>query len=167
MNTPDDDRAGAGRSRRRWFAGLAALGGVGLFGAGAAIAQPWGHHRGRDPEEIARHLERRIDRMIRSVGGTSEQRDRIVAIAKTALADLRPMRDQMRQARRQGLELLAAPAIDRPALEKLRATQMQSADTLSRRMLQAMADAAEVLTPEQRAKVAERMKHRMEHRWRR
>jgi periplasmic protein CpxP/Spy len=43
---------------------------------------------------------------------------------------------------------------------------MQAADALSRRMLQAMADAAEVLTPEQRAKVAERIKQRMEHRWR-
>jgi len=167
MNTPDEDRAGPGKTRRRWFAGLAALGGVGLFGAGTAVAQPWGHRHGRDPEEIARRLERRIDRMVRSVGGTPEQRDRIVAIARTALTDLRPMRDQVRQARRQGLELLAAPTIDRPALEKLRATQMQSADALSRRMLQAMADAAEVLTPEQRAKVAERMKRRMEHRWRR
>jgi Spy/CpxP family protein refolding chaperone len=29
-----------------------------------------------------------------------------------------------------------------------------------------MADAAEVLTPEQRTKVAERIRHRMERRWR-
>jgi periplasmic protein CpxP/Spy len=45
--------------------------------------------------------------------------------------------------------------------------KMQAADALSRRMTQAMADAAEVLTPEQRAKVAEHMQRRMEHRWRR
>jgi periplasmic protein CpxP/Spy len=167
MNTPDEDRARPGKTRRRWFAGLAALGGLGLLATGAAVAQPWGHRHGRDPEEIARRLERRIDRMIRNVGGTPEQRERIVAIAKAALADLRPMRDQMRLARGQGLDLLAATTIDRPALEKLRSTQMQTADALSRRMLQAMADAAEVLTPEQRTKVAERIKHRMEHRWRR
>jgi periplasmic protein CpxP/Spy len=166
MSTPEHEPARPGKSRRRWFAGLAALGGLGLLGAGAAGAQPWGHRRTRDPEEMARRIERRIDRMIREVGGTPEQKERIVAIAKAALAELRPMRDQMRQARRQGLELLAAPAIDRTALEKLRTAQVQAADALSRRMTQAMADAAEVLTPEQRAKVAERIRRRMEHRWR-
>jgi periplasmic protein CpxP/Spy len=165
MTTPREDPVRPGKTRRRWFAGLAALGGLGLFGAGAAVAQPWRHERGLDPEQMARRLERRIGRMIKEVGGTTEQKDRIVAIAKAALAELRPMRDQVRQARRQGLDLLAAPAIDRAALEKLRTTQMQAADALSRRMMVAMADAAEVLTPEQRAKVAERMKRRMEHRW--
>jgi len=49
-------------------------------------------------------------------------------------------------------------------LEQQRALQMQAADARSRRMLQAMADAAEVLTPEQRAKAAERLKSRMRHR---
>ena len=33
-------------------------------------------------------------------------------------------------------------------------------------MLQAMADASDVLTPEQRTKVAERLKQRMDRRWR-
>jgi len=60
--------------------------------------------------------------------------------------------------------LLAAPTIDRAALEQVRVAQMQSADARSRRTLQAMADAAEVLTPEQRAKAAERMRRRMERR---
>jgi periplasmic protein CpxP/Spy len=166
MNKPDDDPVAPAQARRRWFAGLAALGGLGLFGAGAASAQPWRHGRGLDPEEMARRLDRRIGRLMQDVGGTPEQKERIVAIAKAALAELRPMREQMRQARRQGLELLAAPVIDRRALEQLRATQMQSADALSRRITQAMADAAEVLTPEQRAKAAERLKRRMEHRWR-
>jgi periplasmic protein CpxP/Spy len=166
MNKPDDDPVVPGKMRRRWFAGLAALGGVGLLGAGAAGAQPWGHRHGSDPDAMARRLERRIDRMIDAVGGTPEQKGRIVAIARAALAELRPMREQARQARRQGLELLAAPSIDRPALEKLRTLQMQAADALSRRIMQAMADAAEVLTPEQRTKVAERIRHRMERRWR-
>jgi periplasmic protein CpxP/Spy len=166
MTKPDDDTVASGKTRRRWFAGLAALGGLGLFGAGAASAQPWRHGRSLDPEEMARRLDGRIGRMIGDVGGTPEQKERIVAIAKAALAELRPMREQMRQARRQGLELLAAPVIDRRALEQLRTAQVQSADALSRRMMQAMADAAEVLTPEQRAKVAERMKRRMDHRWR-
>jgi len=47
---------------------------------------------------------------------------------------------------------LAQPAIDRAALETLRADHMKKMDLMSRRVLAAAMDAAEVLTPEQRAK---------------
>jgi periplasmic protein CpxP/Spy len=102
--------------------------------------------------------------MVQDAGGTPQQKDRLMAIATAALTELRPMREQLRQSRRAGLDLLAAPVVDRRALEQLRATQMQVADAKSRRMVQAMAEAAEVLTPEQRVKVAERMKQRMDRR---
>jgi protein CpxP len=164
MTTPSDDSLQPGKPRRRWFAALAALGGLGLLGA-QAQAHGWGRRRYRlDPEEMARRLDWGVGRLIQEVGGTPQQKDRLVAIATAALAELRPLREQMRQARRAGLELLAVPVIDRGALEQLRATQMQVADVKSRRMVQALADAAEVLTPEQRAKVAERMKQRMDRR---
>lgn len=162
MTTPSDDSLQPD-TRRRWFAGLAALGGLGLLSAQAA-AQGWGRHHRLDPEEMARRLDWRIGRLIKDVGGTTEQKDRLVAIWTAALADLRPLREQARQARRAGLDLLAAPVIDRRALEQLRVTQMQVADAKSRRMVQALADAAEVLTPEQRVKVAERRKQRMDRR---
>jgi Spy/CpxP family protein refolding chaperone len=64
------------------------------------------------------------------------------------------------------MALLAAPTIDRAALEQARVARMQVEDARSRRIVQAMADAAEVLTPEQRTKVAERFAKRMDH-WRR
>lgn len=151
-------------SRRRWFAGVVALGGLGLLG-GQAQAHGWGQRERLDPEEMARRLDWRIGRLIKDAGGTPQQKDRLVAIATAALAELRPLREQSRAARRRGLELLAAPSVDRNGLEQLRVTQMQLADAKSRRMLLAMADAADVLTPEQRAKVAERLKQRMDRRW--
>lgn len=150
-------------SRRRWFAGLATVGGLALLGA-QAQAQAWGGRSGLDPEERARRMEWRIGRLVEEAGGTPQQKDRLVAIATAALADLRPLREQMRESRRRGLELLATPVIDRRALEQLRATQVQLADAKSRRTVQAMADAAEVLTPEQRLKVAERLKQRVDRR---
>jgi periplasmic protein CpxP/Spy len=88
-----------------------------------------------------------------------------VAIASAAVADLQPLREQARQARLRSLQLLAGPMIDRVALEQQRALQVQAVDARSRRTLQAMADAAEVLTPEQRAKVAARMQARIGHRF--
>lgn len=163
MTTPPDDSSQPGKIRRRWFAGLAALGGLGLLGA-QAQAHGWGRRHRLDPEEMARRLDWRIGRLVQETGGTPQQKDRLVAIATAALADLKPLREQMRQARRAGLDLLATPVIDRRALEQSRATQMQAADAKSRRMVQAMADAAEVLTPEQRVKVAERLKRRMDRR---
>ena len=147
-------------SRRRWFTGLAAVGGLALLGA-QSQAHAWGR---LDPEERARRMEWRIGRLMEEVGGTPQQKDRLVAIATAAFADLRPLREQMRESRRRGLELLATPVIDRRALEQVRATQMQLADARSRRTVQAMADAAEVLTHEQRLKVAERLKQRMDRR---
>jgi periplasmic protein CpxP/Spy len=152
-------------SRRRWFAGLAALGGLGLLSK-HAHAHGWSRGEALDPEEMARRLDWRIGRLVKDAGGTPQQKEQLVAIATAALAEMKPMREQARAARRQGLELLAAPTVDRAALEQLRTTQMQLADASSRRVLQAMADASDVLTPEQRAKVAERLKQRMERRWR-
>lgn len=149
--------------RRRWFAGLAALGGLGLLGA-QAQAHGWGRRGRLDPEEMTRRLEWRIGRLVQDIGGTAEQKSRLVAIASAAMADLRPLRDQARQARLQGLDLLAAPVIDKAALEQARLAQMQAADARSRRMTQAWADAAEVLTPAQRLQAATRLKERMERR---
>lgn len=155
-----------GKSRRRWFAGLAAAGGLGALGLLGANAQAhgWGrrHRDTLDAEEMTRRMEWRIGHLVKEVGGTAQQKDRLVAIATAALADLKPLREQARAARRRGAELLAAPAVDRAALEQARAAQMQAADARSRRTLQAMADAAEVLTPEQRVKAAAHLQRRIE-----
>ncbi len=147
--------------RRRWFARLAAVGGLGLLSA-QAHAHGWGRRGALDPEEMARRLDYRVGRLVRDVGGTQQQKDRLVAIALAAQADLRPLRDQRRQARLLELDLLAAPVIDRVALERARVARMQAADARSRRVLQARADAAEVLTPEQRSQLAARLKQRIE-----
>jgi len=127
-----------------------------------AHAQGWSRGEPLDPAEMARRLDWRIGRLVSDVGGTPQQKDQLVAIATAAMADLKPLREQARAGRRQGLDLLAAQTVDRAALEQLRVAQMQLADTSSRRVLQAMADAADVLTPEQRAKAAERLKQRMD-----
>jgi periplasmic protein CpxP/Spy len=55
---------------------------------------------------------------------------------------------------------LTAPTIDRSAIERLRAEQIGLAETASKRIAQALADAADVLSPEQRRKVADWMAFR-------
>jgi periplasmic protein CpxP/Spy len=163
MDHTAKDTQPTGSSRRRWFAGLAALAALGA--AGTAAYAHGGRHHSLDPAERERRLEWRIDRLVQELGGTPDQKERLAAIARTAMADLQPMREQARETRRQGMALLAAPSIDRAALERVRAARMQAEDARSRRIVQAMADASEVLTPEQRANAAERLQQRMQ-RWR-
>jgi periplasmic protein CpxP/Spy len=114
-------------------------------------------------EHMAQAMEHRISRMIWAVDGTPEQKDRLMKLSQAAMADMKPLREQQMAARKKAMTLLAAPSVDRNALEQLRAQQSTLHDAISKRMTQHLADAAEVLTPAQRSKLAERMKQRGEH----
>lgn len=153
---------------RRWFGAMAGLGGLGLL-AHNAQAQGgmfggghWGRGGNHSPEEMAQMLDKRIGQMLEKVGGTPEQKTRLVQLAQTAMTDMKPLREQHKAARKKGMELLSAQSIDRAALERLRQEQMTAATAMSQRMVQHMADAAEVLTPAQRTQLATHMKERME-----
>jgi periplasmic protein CpxP/Spy len=106
----------------------------------------------------------RIDRMTKHIAieldATADQQVKIANIAKAAVADLRPLREKAHAARAQAVTLLTAPTIDRSAIERLRAEQIGLAETASKRIAQALADAADVLSPEQRRKVADWMASR-------
>jgi Spy/CpxP family protein refolding chaperone len=139
---------------------------VALASGGAAFAAPpsgpGGWHGGfdADPAAQGRRIDSMLDRWLAGVDATAEQRERIAAIMKGAAGDLAANRASRMEARRQAMALLAAPTIDRARLETLRVEQMQLADASSRRMMQAMVDSAEVLTPAQRSKLAERRAQR-------
>lgn len=182
--TPEPSSARCSRPRRAVLPMLA----VALVGIGAGVfatkaishGAMWGghHHFGAgfmrtggmmgaiDPAEaedragrMARHLSVEVD-------ATPEQTDKLAVIAKAAVKDLLPLRDRIREARKQGLDLLGQPAMDRMAIEKLRAEQMANMEAVSKRVAQALADAGEVLSPEQRKKLAERIeKARERHGW--
>lgn len=165
---PSSTKPSTDRSPRRRGWRAAAVGAV-LVGALAVAACSHGPFRGGhgataagpiDPERAARFVERMADRVIDAVDGTAEQRQRIQAIARAASDDLLPLGERTRTARRQSVELLGAATIDRAAIEALRADQIALADTASRRIAQALADTAEVLTPPQRTKLAERLQRR-------
>jgi len=122
---------------------------------------PWQHRlfwgQTFDPAAI----EDRADRMVRhlavEVDATAEQQDRLRGIVRSAVRDLLPLREKAMNSRARGRELLTQTTIDRAAIEALRGDQMALADQASRRVAQAIGDAASVLTPEQRRKISERM----------
>jgi protein CpxP len=159
------------RSRRRriaWIAVAALAVGVTVGAASTSAFSrggfgPAGWHRhgfmGRsfDPAQA----EARADRMVRhlavEVDATNEQQDKLRAVVKNAVKEVLPMREKVQAAREQARKLLTEPTINRSEIEKLRAEHVALADTFSRRVAQAFTDAAEILTPEQRKKLADLM----------
>jgi Spy/CpxP family protein refolding chaperone len=123
----------------------------------------WGHHSGHfDITEAREHVDAAVRFALRGVGASEEQQQRVSAIATTAVDDLRPLHERHRQNREAFHAALVKPTVDRQALEELRKAEVQLADEAATRIVRAMADAAEVLTPEQRAQLAsfaERMHH--------
>jgi protein CpxP len=173
QNLPQDSQAGAAaqkpRRRRFWM-----LAGVATVVAGLAACAP-GHHRHgdgpmgmhgqMDPESMGKRVDKAVEWVLSDVQASAEQKQKVSAIAKQAIGDLAPLRDKHRAARKSAVELMAAPTVDRAAMETLRAEQLQLADQASRRVTQALADVADVLTPEQRVKLKERLDKRMGRRW--
>lgn len=111
-----------------------------------------------DPAPTGERIERMVKRFADGVDATPEQKQRLTVIAQDLARDMAPQREKQRALRQRSVDLLAAPVIDRAAIEAARAEQQALMDAGSRRFTQALADAAEVLTPEQRVKMAERMR---------
>lgn len=95
-----------------------------------------------------------IQQVLDKVGATAEQKARIEAILHAGFASMTAAHADMQTTHARLRQLLTAPAIDRQALEALRASQIASLDQASRKLVDSFADAAEVLTPAQRAKLA-------------
>ena len=159
------------RSRRTaWIvAGVLAVGLTGVAataafsqGPGFGPMSPVHWHGGfmgaqLDPAQI----EDRADRMVRHVAieidATTEQQDKLRALVKGAVKDLVPMRAKAQAARAKARELLTQQTVDRAEIERFRTEQIAVADAFSKRVAQAVGEAAEILTPEQRRKLADRL----------
>ena len=157
--------------RRRFFrraaiaGAFAGLGGLGL-GAFAHGRGPGGRGDGPlDPAELEQRLDRMLKHLYVEIDATAAQQQKLGPIVKSAAKDLMPMRKDMRAARLKAMDLFTRDHVDRAAFEKLRAEQMELADQASKRLTEALADAAEVLTPLQRKVQSKRMHRFGGRRW--
>jgi Spy/CpxP family protein refolding chaperone len=168
-----NEDGGEGRGTRSAWRGIAiGVAGVLVMGAlvlGAAIGASapalahgkWhfggGNHRlgFHDPERVRSHLELGTRIAMRAIDATEDQEARVREIVDAAATDLLALAPRHREHRDALVALLAGASVDRAALESLRAEELALLESASRRAVEAIADVAEVLTPEQRAELVE------------
>ena len=117
----------------------------------------WGHSGGfaHSPEKAREHTEFAVEWMLSRIDTSQEQRSRVAEILGEFVEELLASHDQHREHADRLVELLSSPVIDRDALDGLRAAELELADDASSRLIGAIADAAEVLTAEQRLALLE------------
>ena len=139
-----------------------ALGGASVWAVGQDETPGFGHfghrmhfmHRGPvDPEAAREHVQIGVRWALKYVDATPDQEEQIRGIAVSAVDDLLPLRTQHLANREAFHAALSGGTIDRAGLEKARVAELKLADQASARLLKAVADAAEALTPEQRAQL--------------
>lgn len=161
-NPPTDRPKRCRRRGRALFLGALFLGAAAVLTTGALQAFGLGPFHGgacgsMDPAQVEKKIDRLAGWIVDDLGGTPEQEAQLAAIAKAAAKDLAPVHDELAAGHRQAVEILTAEKVDRVALEAHRARQMQLVEQASVRLVAAVADAADVLTPAQRVKAAERL----------
>ncbi len=158
------------RPQRRWgrimlaAALLLGVGGVGGFALGIHKASSVFWHAmapGKlSPEEAASMAERKVSYVLSRIDATGEQKAKVTAIAKAAAADLAKL-GLPGEGRSKFLALLRSDKVEPDAIEALRVEQSAKWDAASKRIAQAVAEAAQVLTPEQRRELTERWQRRV------
>ena len=158
----------AKRSLIAWPLSLVALT-VALLLMANVLTACGGHTRGERPDidEIKEHATEGVEHLMWRLDGTDEQTERLQTIVLDAIDELALAHGPREDVRAELSALLTAETIDRDAMEALRVKHLDRADRMSGIVTARLADALEVLTPEQRQKVDERLaKHRRRHGWR-
>ena len=163
--SPDAPESAPAKCRRRGrtlFLGALFLGAAAVLTTGALQALGLGPFRAGacshlDPAQVEKKIDRIAGWIVEDLDGTPEQQAKLAAIAKDAAKDLEPLHGELVAGREEVVAILTAEKVDRAALEAHRARHVQQMDDASRRLVAAVAEAADVLTPAQRRKAAEKL----------
>jgi Spy/CpxP family protein refolding chaperone len=157
------------RRRRFWLAGGGILAALAVLAAVAPRASAYRALVGRgfgphdrngfgaqmlkDPEAAKRHAGMALEWVLRGVSATEEQKQQARRITDRLIDEISPSVEKHRSFREAMARELSKPEIDREALERLRQEEIALADGASKKLVAAIADLGEVLTPEQRAEL--------------
>jgi protein CpxP len=149
MTTPQSNPVIRNR-RWSWLMALPLAGAL-AFPAVTAMARP--EHGGR-AGQMGQFGARRMGKLLDTAGATDAQRAQIKDTWSKLRPQLQAVREQRGKLQGDLRKALSAPTIDTAAVERLRQQGVQLADKASVLFTQGMVQTAQVLTPEQRQKVA-------------
>ncbi|MBV8474507.1 MAG: periplasmic heavy metal sensor [Hyphomicrobiales bacterium] len=149
-----DNRAARGASG--WPRALAMTGilacGVALGASGLAVAAGIDQMRMGPGGRLA-FIQLAVAHALDSVGATSEQEAKIHDIIAARFPEVAPKPEDRQALRKQALDLLAAPTIDRAAVERLRVEAVATFDAKSKAFVGGLLDIADQLNAQQRAQL--------------
>ncbi len=169
----DSNRKLRSQGRRRWLALLAVPLAAGALSVSIARAYavgggrhggPRGEHMGeRGGEHMGDRMAERIDRLLTAAGASDGQKAQVKAIWDNLRPQLKAARQQKKETRQQMEQVLTGATINPARVEQLRKKSVESMDRISVLMTQAVVASAQVLTPEQRKVVLQKMEERRHH----
>ena len=137
--------------RRRIKVAAIALAFAAVVGSALAYAHSGGRSHGPTMDRSPEHHFEHMQALLTKIGASEAQKAQIEAILRPAMNDMKATHEAHFAALKQFHQAILAPSIDRAGLESLRAEQVKSLDEASKRLVTAISDAAEVLSPEQRS----------------
>jgi Spy/CpxP family protein refolding chaperone len=96
-----------------------------------------------------------VERALSKIDATPEQRTQVKSVVRTAIDELFPLREEHKANRKAMIAALSKTEVDREELDRIRNAEMAVFDRGSKAIMTALADSADVLSPEQRAQLAE------------
>jgi Spy/CpxP family protein refolding chaperone len=102
-----------------------------------------------------KHAGHIVEWIVRWVDASDEQEAQLTQLVDAALVDVGPLAERHRGQREAFLAALVSERVDRDELERIRSEELALAEDASRRLVATLADVADVLTPEQRAELAQ------------
>ena len=183
MTNPDraassGNTSGDSKSKRRPFlkglltgglVGTLVAGGVGAFAQHDGHGHFWkagcGHRQAmRDPGVMRERADFMVEWTLSRIDASDAQRSEVKSVVQGAIEDLLQLRQEYESNRKAMMEALIQPEIDRDQLDRIRSAEVSLMERGSRRIVTALADAADTLTPEQRLQLAEMVKRWTSHR---
>lgn len=117
------------------------------------------HYRAaKTPEEFRERFAKTTERALKKMDATEDQKARIKPIADDLGTALAGFREEHKAIKARFVKEFEAEKVDPGEISKIRADALALADRASRKFTDSIVRASEILTPEQRRKLAERWK---------
>ena len=137
-----------------FIGGAALAAGVSVLATSGGIPAMHSMAGPMSPADMATQIDKATRHLYIDIDATDVQKSALDPILRQAANDLLPMFQQLHAGHAQVASLLTAPTIDRVALEQARAAQIAVIDQISQRMTRLVEDSGNVLTQDQRKKLA-------------